>query len=92
MTELEQIHQALYPLIECLTGDPADTQPAISETENTLAQMLKEARLQERKEVALDNYRGQTFSDSTNWHGKFDKFVENNERALAALSKQKEDI
>jgi hypothetical protein len=48
------------------------------------------ARYSERKRVALDNYQGQTFSDSTNWHGKFEKFIENNERRLRQLTQPKE--
>lgn len=43
------------------------------------------ARIDERKQVALDNYRGQTFSDSTNWRGKFDKFINNNEGRIVQL-------
>ena len=46
---------------------------------------LAQARLAERQNVALDNYYGHTFSDSTNWKGKFDKFINNNEARIAAL-------
>lgn len=49
------------------------------------AQAVLSARLEERKAVALDNYRGQTFSESTNYRGKFDKFIRNNERRIAEL-------
>jgi len=52
---------------------------------------IAEARLDERKQVALDNYRGQTFSESTDWKGKFDKFVENNERRIANLTPNNKD-
>jgi hypothetical protein len=48
------------------------------------------ARLDERNSVALDNYRGHTFSDSTDWKGKYDKFIKNNERRLKALHADKE--
>ena len=46
----------------------------------------RRGRIDERKAVALDNYQGQTFSDSTNWEGKFRKFIDNNERRLRQLS------
>jgi len=49
----------------------------------------KTIRLNERIEVALDNYRGHTFSDSTDYKGKFEKFTENNEKRLAQLSDTK---
>lgn len=51
-------------------------------------QQMLEARIDERKQVALDNYHGQTFSDSTNYKDKFDKFIENNERRLETLKQQ----
>lgn len=44
------------------------------------------ARIDERNEVALDNYRGHTFSDSTNYGAKFAKFIDNNEKRLAQLN------
>lgn len=47
---------------------------------------VAEARLDERKQVALDNYRGQTFSEDTNYQGKFEKFVDNNEKRIAHLT------
>ena len=50
-----------------------------------------EARLNERKQVALDNYHGHTFSEATNYKGKFDKFIENNERRIAHLTNQTKD-
>lgn len=48
-------------------------------------QIALAARLDERKQVALDNYHGHTFSDATNYKGKFDKFIENNERRIKTL-------
>lgn len=48
------------------------------------------ARKDERKIVALDNYHGHTFSDATDYKGKFDKFIENNERRLATLKSQQQ--
>jgi hypothetical protein len=51
-----------------------------------LLQMLKEARLNERKEVALDNYRGHTFSENTNYEGRFQKFITNNEKRISQLT------
>jgi hypothetical protein len=50
-----------------------------------------EIRLAEREEVALDNYHGHTFSDSTNWQGKFDKFIKNNEKRITALKATRKD-
>lgn len=46
---------------------------------------VREAKIRERKEIALDNYQGQTFSESTNWEGKFQKFIDNNEKRLKQL-------
>lgn len=45
-------------------------------------------RIDERNEVALDNYRGHTFWESTNYKGKFEKFMQNNERRIEALIKK----
>ena len=50
-----------------------------------LAEQVQLGRISERNEVALDNYRGHTFSDSTNWEAKFAKFIDNNEKRLAQL-------
>lgn len=50
--------------------------------------LIIQARLGERREVALDNYRGHTFSEDTNWWGAFEKFTENNEKVIAALESQ----
>lgn len=50
-----------------------------------ISQQRTEAAIHERNEVALDNYRGHTFSDSTDWRGKFDKFIKNNEKRLKQL-------
>jgi hypothetical protein len=61
---------------------------------NSFAKALHEAevsaRIDERKRIALDNYHGHTFSDSTNYKGKFDKFVEGNERRISTLTTEKE--
>lgn len=46
----------------------------------------RRARIDERNSVALDNYRGHTFSATTDWKGKFQKFIDNNEKRLADLS------
>lgn len=72
-----------FPSAERLNHDEARKQLI-----NRFAQVERAARLSERKEIALDNYQGQTFSDSTNWHGKFDKFVENNEKRITILTEQ----
>ena len=50
-----------------------------------ITQHTEAARFDERKRVALDNYHGHTFSDSTNWRGKFEKFIQNNERRISQL-------
>ena len=50
------------------------------------------ARIDERKNVALDNYNGHTFSDSTNYRGKFDKFTENNEKAIVHLTEKLKEL
>ena len=51
-----------------------------------------EARINERNKIALDNYRGKTFSESTNWQAKFGYFVEGNERRIAELKAQQEEV
>lgn len=50
---------------------------------------LQKAKLEERNSIALDNYRGHTFSESTDWKGKYQKFIDNNERRLKALQGDK---
>lgn len=49
-----------------------------------------EARIEERTQVQLDNYKGQTFSESTNYQAKFEKFIRNNERRLERLKAQEQ--
>lgn len=49
------------------------------------------ARYDERKAVALDNYHGHTFSDATDYKGKFDKFIDNNEKRIADLKSQQQE-
>lgn len=48
------------------------------------------ARLAERNMIALDNYRGHTFSDSTDWKAKYQKFIDTNERRIAQLKARQE--
>ena len=51
----------------------------------SISHLITKARIDERNEVALDNYRGHTFSDSTNYEAKFAKFIDNNEKRLSQL-------
>ncbi len=51
-----------------------------------------EARLDERNKIALDNYRGKTVSESTNWQAEFGYFINNNERRIAELKAQQEEF
>lgn len=64
-----------------LLEDELDKLEALIQQETVIA------RLAERNQVALDNYRGHTFGETTNWEGKFAKFISNNENRLAQLSK-----
>ena len=54
--------------------------------------IMTEARIAERKEVALDNYQGQTFWDNTNYEGKFNKFIRNNEARITQLKNRLDNI
>jgi len=66
-----------------------DSEMDISDDEATFFyDVTNAARLDELNAVALDNYRGQTFSDSTNWKGKLQKFIDNNERRLRHLKQE----
>lgn len=69
-------------------------QRMISDIESLIRSLTNEAELRgrqdERTQVALDNYWGKTFSDSTNYSLKFDKFIKNNEKRRAALLARKE--
>lgn len=71
-------------------GEPVTMKYCTCERGKQLDQMVAKevaaARLDERKQIALDNYHGHTFSDSTNWKGKFEKFIDNNERRIAQLT------
>ena len=51
-----------------------------------------EARISELNKIALDNYRGKTISESTNWQAKFEYFMDSNERRLAWLKAQQEEV
>ncbi len=71
-------------------GNQEDVDKAKAQIQKRLAEVEISARLDERKEVALDNYRGHTFSDGTNWRGKFDKFILNNDKRIAQLTQQRD--
>jgi hypothetical protein len=58
------------------------------EATQAIQSLINEARANERQEVALDNYKGQTFSSSTNYKGKWDKFVRNNEAVIKQLTEE----
>lgn len=74
------------------TTPGVDFQEATLALESLLQKRELMARLKERKTVALDNYHGQTFSDGTNYFGKFEKFMRNNERRITELTKQIEEL
>lgn len=71
----------------CSNGKQAkkDTAYIISLLTSATEKAVRAAILDERREIALDNYHGHTFSDSTDYRGKFAKFIENNERCIAKL-------
>lgn len=50
------------------------------------------AKLDERNKIALDTYRGKTVSESTNWQSKFEYFMDSNERRIAELKSQQEEV
>ena len=50
-----------------------------------------EARIAERKQIAIYNYAGYTFSEKTNWAEEFQKFIDNNESRIAQLSNPQEE-
>lgn len=80
------LHKHFQAQKKASIGAFAETQGDLADyIESHTAQAVLSARLEERKAVALDNYRGQTFSESTNYRGKFDKFIRNNERRIAEL-------
>lgn len=44
-----------------------------------------------RKNLALDHYRGKTFSDSTNYRAKFDRFINSNESRIVELKAKQQE-
>lgn len=55
-------------------------------------------RLDERNQLALDNYYGKTISNESDWRAKSDYFIKNNDRriwsltrAIRALQSQRKD-
>lgn len=50
------------------------------------AEKLK-ARLDERNQIALDNYYGKTISNETDWRAKFDYFIKGNDRRIWSLTR-----
>lgn len=50
-----------------------------------IQQESTKARIDECKELALDHYLGKTFSESTNYQAKFEKFIRDNERRISQL-------
>ena len=86
---LLKLHQYKYGKTAMEAGKTMSLTEGHAETlelADFITEQTRLARISERNEIALDNYRGQTFSDSTNWKGKFEKFIENNERRLAQLA------
>lgn len=63
----------------------AVTQIMVEEFMQLIDRHITEARITELKELALDHYQGKTFSDSTDYKAKFEKFVRNNERRIREL-------
>jgi hypothetical protein len=59
--------------------------------ERIVGRQLNRARLAECETTALDNYQGQTFSKSTNYKGKWEKFVRNNEKRIDQLKRKTND-
>ena len=47
-----------------------------------------QARISERNKIALDNYRGKTFSESTNWQAMYEQFMEGNELAIKDMERE----
>lgn len=100
MPEDNEIREILFSLIDQsawdLTGITQEQSNRLSlqlakdrdEAEQRINDLILRGKIEERREVALDSYRGQTFSDSTNYKGKFEKFIRNNERRIAALEAQ----
>lgn len=76
-------------LIKLRSGLNTEIDKDITEATQTLKELIVEARLNERKDIALDNYYGHTFSNSTDWKAKFDKFIRNNEFRIKELQSKK---
>ena len=53
--------------------------------------LMIDARIKELKEAARDHYHGHTFSDLTDYKGKFQKFIDNNEYRIKYLESLKEN-
>lgn len=94
MTPTPDPIKTIEDIFPCPTGCGSNADPAdgfgyctcgAEEQRKAINNELLRARISERKEVALNNYRGKTFSDSTNYKAKFDKFVTNNEKRIAKL-------
>ena len=96
--ELDKLFDEYYPIGTVVANDKIDEEKADTMTliikhrrdtfKAKLHQLLIKERIKTRKEVALDNYQGQTFSDSTNYKAKFDKLIRNNELVIKRLQSQ----
>ena len=83
MTQREKIEKVLYDLV--CDYNSGGSVGSLEEEVTQIETLITEARLDERNELALDNYRGQTFSDSTNYEAKFAKFIDNNNKRISRL-------
>lgn len=90
MTQSQEIRDQLLRIYNGDFDQSADR--TLEEVTSHISQAIKQAelrgRLSERKAVAFDNYHGHTFSNSTNYKGKFEKFASNNDKRIEHLDNQ----
>lgn len=86
-TNTNEDAEKLMRIAEAAKGLPGYgvTAAFVSELNSIIDCHTAEARITELKELALDHYQGKTFSDSTDYKAKFEKFVRNNERRIREL-------
>lgn len=84
----------LREALEYLVGSPSNI--TLEETLQLITadreRVALEARINERNKIALDNYRGKTVSESTNWQAKFEYFVDSNEKHITELKAKQEEV
>lgn len=88
MTKLPTLEEILMAYKRYPYGTDEEPHMSGDEAKAAVQRLFAAERLDERNQVALDNYDGHTFGTETDWRTKFDKFIRGNNARIASLQEQ----